>query len=117
MAGLNNTAKNLMLDALGAVAVYASLHTADPGATGTSEVSGGSPAYARKAITWNAASGGDLDNNANPVFDVPGSTTITHLGFWSAATGGTFYGSADITDETFGGQGTYTTTDVDLTLT
>jgi hypothetical protein len=117
MAGLNNTAKNLMLDALGAVAVFASLHTADPGTTGTSEVSGGSPAYARKAITWNAASGADLDNNANPTFDVPAGTTVTHFGLWSAASAGTFYGSGDITDETFAGQGTYTLTDADVTLT
>lgn len=117
MAGLNNTSKNLMLDALGAVAVWASLHTADPGTTGTSEVSGGSPAYARKAITWNAASGAGLDNNANPVFDVPAGTTITHFGLWSASSAGTFYGSGDITDEVFGGQGSYTLSDADLTLT
>lgn len=114
--GLNNNGKNVALDAVAAVAVYASLHTADPGTTGTSEVSGGSPAYARKAITWNAASGGNLDNNANPVFDVPAGTTITHFGLWSASSGGTFYGSGDITDETFAGQGTYTLNDADIAL-
>ena len=113
---LNNTAKNLMLDQLATVAVYASLHTADPGSTGTSEVTGGSPAYARKSITWNSAATGNLDNNANPVFDVPASTTVTHVGFWSASTAGTFYGSADITDETFAAQGTYTLTDADISL-
>lgn len=113
---LSNNAKNAMLDELATLAVYASLHTADPGATGANEVSGGSPAYARKAITWNAASGGALDNNANPVFDVPASTTITHVGLWSAVSAGTFYGSFDITDETFAGQGTYTLTDADITL-
>lgn len=113
---LNNTAKNLMLDQLATVAVYASLHTADPGTTGTNEVTGGSPAYARKAITWNAAASANLDNNANPVFDVPAGTTVTHAGFWSAATSGTFYGSADITDETFAAQGTYTLTDADISL-
>lgn len=114
--GLNNTAKNLMLEELAGVAVWASIHTADPGTTGTSEVSGGSPAYARKAITWNAASGGNLDNNANPVFDIPAGTTITHFGLWSASSGGTFYGSGDITDETFAGQGTYTLSDADVSL-
>ncbi|MDP1793196.1 MAG: hypothetical protein Q8K63_03575 [Acidimicrobiales bacterium] len=114
--GLNNNAKNVMLDALAGVAGYMSLHTADPGSTGTSEVAGGSPAYARKAVTWNAAASGNLDNNANPTFDVPAATTITHAGFWSAASGGTFYGGQAITNETFGGQGTYTTTDVDVAL-
>ena len=113
---LNNTAKNLMLDELASVAIYASLHTADPGSTGTNEVTGGSPAYARKSITWNAAASGNLDNNANPVFDVPASTTITHVGLWSASTSGTFYGSFDITDEVFAAQGTYTLTDADIAL-
>lgn len=114
---LNNNGKNVMLDELGSVAVYASLHSGDPSTTGANEISGGSPAYARKAITWNAASGGNLDNNANPVFDVPASTTVAYVGLWSAVTAGTFYGSADVTDEVFAGQGTYTVTDFDVTLT
>lgn len=113
---LTNNAKHVMLDQLATVAVWASLHTADPGTTGTSEVTGGSPAYARKAITWNAASGGALDNNANPVFDVPGGTTVAWAGLWSASSAGTFYGSADVTDEVFAGQGTYTLSDFDITL-
>lgn len=117
MAGLSPAGKNVMLDALGAVAVFASMHTADPGTAGTSEVTGGSPAYARKSITWFAASAGDLDNNANPVFDVPAGTTVTHFGLWSAGSGGTFYGGGALsTAETFGGQGTYTLTDADVTL-
>lgn len=116
MAGLSTTGKNVMLDAIGAVAVYASLHTADPGATGTSEATGGSPAYARKSITWNAASGGALDNNANPIFDVPAGT-FTHFGLWSAVTAGTYYGSGALSSsETFAAQGTYTLTDADITM-
>lgn len=106
-----------MLDELATVAGWSSLHTASPGTTGTNEVSGGSPAYARKAITWNAASAGNLDNNANPVFDVPGSTTVTHFGLWSASTGGTFYGGDALSaNETFSSQGTYTLSDVDIAL-
>lgn len=113
---LNNAAKNLMLDAAGAAIGYISLHTADPGSTGTSEVAGGT--YARKAVTWNAATGGNLDNNANPVFDVPAATTITHYGRWSAATGGTFYGGDALpTSEAYTGAGTYSSTDIDITLT
>lgn len=114
--GLSNSGKNVMLDALGAVAVYASLHTADPGTTGASEATGGSPAYARKSITWNAAASGNLDNNANPTFDVPAGT-YTHFGLWSASTAGTFYGGGALSaSETFAAQGTYTLTDVDVTL-
>jgi hypothetical protein len=112
---LTNAAKNLMLDELAGVAVFASLHTADPSTTGANEVAGG--AYTREAITWNAASAGSLDNNANPVFDVPAGTTVTHYGLWSAASGGTFYAGDDLSaSETFTGAGTYSLLDVDLSI-
>jgi hypothetical protein len=114
-AGYSDNGKNVMLDALGAVAVWASLHTADPGAGGANEVTGGTPAYARKAITWNAAAAGVLDSSNQPVFDVP-ACTVAYVGFFSAAAAGTFYGSGDVTDEVFAAQGTYTLTDADLDL-
>ena len=102
--------KNQMLDSLGTIT--ASLHIADPGASGTSEVSGGS--YARQTVTFSAASGGNLDSSNAPQFDVPGGTTVTHAGFWDSTT---FIGYAAVTNESFGGDGTYTLTDVDLSLT
>lgn len=102
----STSGKNAMLTHLGSVAVFASLHSASPGDTGANEISGGSPAYARKAITWNTAAAGSLDNNANPVFDVPSGATVAFVGLWSAATAGTFYGYFPVTSETYGGQGT-----------
>ncbi len=92
----SSTADAQMLDALAGgspttIIAYASLHTAYS-ATGTSEVTGGSPAYARKAISWNAASGGSKGSSTAPVFDVPAATTIGFVGLWSAATSGTFAG-------------------------
>ena len=108
--------KNLMLNALGAAAVFVSLHSGDPADNGANEISGGSPAYIRKAGTWNAANAGAMDNSNAPVFDVPAATTVSYVGFWSAETVGTFYGAADVTDEVFAGQGTYTLTDADLDL-
>lgn len=111
-----DAAKNLMLDALADVAVFVSLHDDDPSTTGANEVSGGTPAYARKAITWNDAASGSLDSSNTPEFDVPASTTVAYVGFWSEATDGTFYGSADVTDEVFAAQGTYTLSDADLDL-
>jgi len=53
-------AKNSMLDHLRTEAVYVSLHITDPGDSGTGEVTGGSPAYARKPCTWGAAAGGAM---------------------------------------------------------
>ena len=117
----SNAGKNLMLNALRGTnpttpVTHASLHTASPGDTGANEVSGGTPAYARKAITFGAAAAGAIDSSVVPVFDVPGSTTVTHVGFWSALTAGTFLGFADVTDEVFAAQGTYTLSDADLDL-
>lgn len=117
----STTGKNLMLDALRGTnptlaIAFASLHVASPGDSGSDEVSGGTPAYARKAITMAAAAAGAIAASTQPVFDVPPNTTVTHVGFWSAVSGGTFLGSADVTDETFASQGTYTLTSSILDL-
>jgi hypothetical protein len=95
--------------------VKVSLHTADPGENGSNEVTGGSPAYARQSITWNAAANGSIDDSNAPVFDVPAGTTVSYVGFWNSA-GTAFYGYADVTNEVFAAQGTYTLTDVELDL-
>jgi hypothetical protein len=111
MAGLlNNTAKDLMLDALdeSTAIAYASLHSDDPSTTGANEISGGTPAYARKAITWDAATAASKAQNGSCVFDVPPSTAVKYVGLWSAATSGTYYGYITVTEEDFAGQGTYT---------
>lgn len=110
------TAKNVMLDALRAVMTYVSLHNADPGAGATGELTGGSPAYARKAIAFSAATGGAIDDTTAPVFDVPAGSTVAWIAFWSAVTGGTRYAKKQVTSEVFGAQGTYTLTDVDFDL-
>lgn len=109
MAGLVNAARNGMLDYFGAQARFVSLHTADPGTSGTAEVTGGLPAYSRKAITWTTASSSTITSGSTVTFDVPGGVTITHLGYWSASTGGVFYGSRPFdTAQVFATQGTYT---------
>lgn len=92
----SNTAKALMLDAMDeSIATgmkYGSLHTAYS-TTGTNEVTGGSPAYARKALTWSAASSGSKALAATlPTWDVPASTTVAWVGLWDAITVGTFLG-------------------------
>lgn len=91
-----STAEAQMLDALTGgtpsnIVGFASLHTAYS-ATGLNEPTGGSPAYARKAITWSAASGSSKAASSSPVFDVPAGTQIAFVGLWSAATAGTFSG-------------------------
>lgn len=81
------------------------------------EISGGSPAYARKAIAWGAAAAGLMDDSTNgAAIDVPASAVVNYVGFFSAVTTGTLYAIDAVTEETFGAQGTYTLTDAKLDL-
>lgn len=116
--GLSNAGRNVGLDAIGAVGLYVSLHTADPGTSGASEVTGGSPAYARQGCTWNAASAGSMALSAAETFDVPAGTTVTHFGVWSASSTGTFYGGGALSaSESFGAQGTFELSGATITIT
>lgn len=81
------------------------------------EIFGGSPAYARKAIAYNAAAIGVMDDSTNgAVFDVPAGAVVDAVGFYSASTAGTLYAIDPVTQEVFGAQGTFTNTDDDLDL-
>lgn len=89
-------------------ATFISLHTADPGATGTSEVIGG--AYARKATVWGTVSNSAV-TGSSVTLDVPAGTTITHWGLWTTLTTGSLYfGGALPASESFGSNGTFSLT-------
>ena len=102
--------KNSLATKYGTDAPYAALFTADPGTSGTvvGEVTGGAPAYARKAVSWGAAANGVVTGSVT--FDVPASTTITFAGVCSAATGANLLDKAAVTSQAFATQGTYTLT-------
>lgn len=69
---------------------FGSLHTAYS-TSGANEVTGGSPAYARVALTWSAAASGSKALAATlPTWNVPASTTVGWWGGWTASTAGTF---------------------------
>ena len=108
------------VDAIAALGTRWALHTGDPGGadSASNEVTGGSPAYARKPVAWNAANvSGVATQNGDVVLDVPGSTTVSWVSLWNTA-GTVRYLKKDVTDEVFGAQGTYTikgtTTTLDL---
>jgi hypothetical protein len=101
----------------GGAAVNFSTALTDATVVKLTEVTGGNPAYARKAIAWSAAALGTMDDSTNgAVVDCPAAAVVDYVGFFSAATAGTCYGIDDVTQETFGAQGTYTVTDADLDL-
>lgn len=73
------------------------------------EISGGSPAYARLAVTWTAPSGdGLIRPTADLTFDIPAGADVTEWRGFSALTGGTDYGGETLTTESFAAQGEYT---------
>lgn len=86
MAGITAAGRNAAADGLAAVAGFIGLLDA----SGT-ELTGGSPAYARKAVTWTAAASGIRDNNAGLTFDIPAATTVAFQGLYSAVSAGTNY--------------------------
>lgn len=94
---LSNAARILMLDALDeslATGIkFLSAHSAYS-TTGTNELTGGSPAYARKAATWAAASGTPPTKvtSAAVTFDVAAGSTVAWIGYFDASTAGTFLG-------------------------
>jgi hypothetical protein len=109
---------NYLADQEAARWAYGSIHTASPGTTGANEATGGSPAYARKALTFNAAgAAGPLGSGTQPAtvgvawsnevtFDAP-SGTYSHMGGWSASTAGTFRGGNTLAaSQTLSSQGT-----------
>lgn len=106
-----NIMKENLADAYAAAAAYVSLHTADPGTTGTNEVSGGSPAYARKSTSsWGTDTTDDGIRTVTVTFDVPSGVTVTHIGLWTASSGGTFLDKATVASQAFASQGTYQVT-------
>lgn len=116
--GLSTAGKNKAAEGAVSSVTHASLHTADPAGSGANEVTGGSPAYARKAVSFGSGSSGTVTTSGSVTFDIPASTTVSHFGLWGASTAGTFYGGGALSaSETFGGQGTYALSSCSVSIT
>ena len=108
---LTDTAKNTGLDAIAATITHIGL------ANVSTEISGGSPAYARQAVTWDAAASGSVAIAASETFDVPSGATVNRVLLRDASTAGNDLGNATVTEEVYGGQGEYTVTALTISLT
>lgn len=114
------TQKNTLATAYGGAATHAAVYTTAPGGSPGTEPSGGSPAYARKAIAWGAPNTvGPLGATLQPatpgviyaqvVFDIPAGTTIVGAGVHSAVSGaGNYLDGGAVTSQNFATQGQYT---------
>lgn len=123
MAGLSDYAEPKILDVLfnntafGAVAnVYMKLHTGDPGDAGTSNAA---TETTRKEVTFAAASGGTIANDAAITWtNVAATEDYTHFSLWDNSTAGNclFTGTITANAVTAGDTFTIASGDLDLTI-
>ena len=108
---LNDTLLNIGVNAMQAAATHLAIHTALPDSAGSNQ-----SAAARVAASWPAAANGDFGTLTGKAFTGGAANgPALYLGFWSAATGGTFYGYLALTgDTTFNSSGAYTVTSVSI---
>ena len=116
MGSFTNTAKNTMLDALESTyTIYAALFNGQPSVAGV-ELTGGSPAYARQAVTLAAAASGQILVTADETFDVASGSTVNYIALYDAVTAGNLLAEDDVTEETYGAQGQYILDSQTLTI-
>lgn len=109
----NVTMRNALANQYRTTAPFGALFSADPGTAGaaTGEISGGTPAYARKNMGFGAAAN-SATTSAATVFDVPNGATVAYFGVTTAGVAGTadVQDSVAVTSQPFTSQGTYTVT-------
>ena len=102
---------NALATAQAALITHLGLNESDPGTSGAGEATGGSPAYARQAVTWGTAgAAGPLGGTLQPAavgriysdevtFDVD-AATYSHWSGWSASTAGNYHGGDTLENPT-----------------
>lgn len=104
-----STMRNTVISAYTGAATHAALYSTVPSGTAGTELAGGSPAYARRALAWGAPNG--TASTVTPTaFDVPSGATVAGAGVHSAITAGNYLDGASVTSQAFASQGTYTLT-------
>lgn len=78
----------------GVAGLFVQLHTADPGAAGTTAISA---VTTRNALTLNAASGGSCTLSTLASYSMTATETISHVSLWTASSAGTFLASGALT--------------------
>lgn len=97
---------------------FVQLHTGDPGAAGTSNISVGSTT--RLTVSQSAASGGSItiSGTAGPWTNGGTSETISHISVWSASSAGNFlYSVALSAGQAWASGNTFTLNTLTVSLT
>ncbi len=81
--------------------LYISLHTDNPGDTGTNEVTAGSNTYARKETEpadWDDAGSKKIETLSVFEYEDMPSANVTYIGVWDAPSNGNWLGGGELTD-------------------
>lgn len=113
--GFLGTVANSMLNATlratsytGPATLFIQLHTGAPGAAGTTNIAGNAT---RKAIAFNAASGGSSASTSDVVWTAVSNTeTYTNFTIWDASTSGNLIGDGLVTANPITAGDTFTIT-------
>lgn len=115
--GWGPTAANSALDTLVATYPWMQLHTAAPGAAGTTAVATESD---RMEVGWAAAASGAVASNTQEQWtNVAGTEDYTHCTFWTLSAAGTFGFSGTVTANSVTAGDTFTIAsgDIDVSVT
>ena len=111
---LNDAALVVAANAVDTAITHMQLHSGAPGASGTSNVT----SAARVAVNGTVDGDGDITWSNIAFTGVAASGAVQYVSYWSASSGGTFYGSSALTgDTTANAAGEYTVTSVTETST
>lgn len=97
---------------------WVKMHTADPGAAGTTAAAAGDTT--RKQATMAAAAAGSkaMTGSAGPWTNVTTTETLTHISLWTASTAGTFNASGVLTaSQAWVNTNTFTLTSLSISIT
>lgn len=119
--GISAYTANKLFDCLGnattftgVTTCYIKLHTADPGASGSTAAA---TETTRKACSFGAASAGAIASDADITWtSISGSQDATHFSLWDDVSAGNFLGSGTITANAYTAGDTYTIPSGSLTL-
>jgi hypothetical protein len=105
---LNDAALVVAANAVDGVISHFQLHSAAPGAAGTT-----SPVGSRVAVNGTVDGDGDITWTNTAFTGLTANQSVTHVSYWSASSGGTYYGNSALTgDATANSAGEYTVTSV-----
>lgn len=99
--------KNTLATSYATDSTSCALYSTTPTSTAGTELTGGSPPYARITPAWGSASGGVVSTSAM-TFNVPSGSTVAGFGLYNA--GAVYQDGAGLTSQAFASQGTYALT-------